>query len=77
MSDGSLGLLLRICEAEPPEVMRQWIAVSGMGAAFEQLRAMSVLRHSANASMVRCYGCDETHEIAVEMISAAANPSAS
>ena len=69
MSDGALGLLLRICEAERPEILRQWIGVSGEDAAFETLSAIGVLRHAANASIVWCYACDETHEVTVELTS--------
>src|SRR5689334_21986479 len=67
-SDGALRLLLRICESEPPEVMRQWISASSAGAEFERLTNIGALRHVDNASVVRCYACEETHETAVEMV---------
>ena len=67
--DQALPLLLRICESEPPEVMRQWIGSSGAKAEFECLTSIGALRHVDNASLIRCYACDETHETTVEMVS--------
>src|SRR4051812_34031697 len=49
--------------------MRQCISSSGSEAEFELLTSIGVLWHVNNASVIRCYACDETHETAVEMVS--------
>lgn len=49
--------------------MRQWISSSAAEAQLKVLTSIGALRHVDNASVVRCYACDETHETAVEMVS--------
>ena len=54
-------------KSEPPEVVRQRITSAGLQVPFDLLTAIRALRHIGNASMVRCYACDKTHEAAVEV----------
>jgi hypothetical protein len=63
---GSLKLIERLCEEDPPSFQWPHLRESEESSNLETVSTLGILQHTSNASSIWCTNCDSPHFVSVE-----------